>query len=67
MLKIYEENATTFLNNGIATLHPHKALIYKEDNGDYYIEIESPVEDFSWVSLRGPLSCPAKKGGKNAA
>lgn len=49
MLKIYEENATTFLNNGIATLHPHKSLVYKEDNGDYYIEIESPVEDHQYL------------------
>lgn len=49
MLKIYEESATTFSNNGIATLHPYKALVYKEDNGDYYIEIESPVEDYQYL------------------
>ena len=27
----------------------------------------SPARASGWVSLRGPLSCPAKKGGKNAA
>ena len=49
MLKIYEESAKTFSNNGIATLHPYKALVYKEDNGDYYIEIESPVADYQYL------------------
>jgi len=36
-------------------------------NAGWTAFIESPVKDLGWVSLRGPLSCPAKKLRKNAA
>ncbi len=49
MVKIYDETATTFLNNGIATIQPYKCLVYKEDNGSYYVELESPIKDCDYL------------------
>ena len=39
MIKIYEPTERYFNFNGIKILHPLKAEIYIEDNGDYYIDL----------------------------
>ena len=45
MIKVYEPQETLFNHNGLKILHPIKAEIYIEDNGEYYISIESSLED----------------------
>ena len=48
MIKIYEANEKLFNHNGLKILHPTKADIFIEDNGDYYIEyIDSNDVDFT--------------------
>ena len=49
MLKVYESTETLFNNNGLKILHPLKAEIYIEDNGEYYIEIEAKMEDREYL------------------
>ena len=49
MIKIYEPEEMLFNHNGIKIIHPTKAEIYIEDNGDYYIEIESSLEDLPYL------------------
>lgn len=49
MIKVYKADEKLFNNNGIKILHPLKADIYIEDNGDYYIEIESLIEDIDYL------------------
>ena len=49
MIKVYEPTERYFNHNGIKILHPQKADIYIEDNGDYYIEIESTIEDLDYL------------------
>lgn len=49
MIKVYEATERTFNNNGLKILHPLKAEIYIEDNGEYYIEIESPIADIEYL------------------
>jgi phage minor structural protein len=49
MLKVYDQNEILFDNNGLKILHPTKAEVYIEDNGDYYIEIESSIEDLDYL------------------
>lgn len=49
MIKVYEKNETLFNHNGLKILHPNKAIIFVEDNGDYYIEIESSIEDIDYL------------------
>lgn len=49
MIKVYEANEKLFNHNGLKILHPTKAEIYIEDNGDYYIDIESTIEDIEYL------------------
>lgn len=49
MIKIYEPTEVTFDHNGLKILHPTKAEIYIEDNGDYYIDIESSIDDLEYL------------------
>ena len=49
MIKVYESTERLFNNNGLKILHPTKAEIYVEDNGDYYIDIESTLDDLEYL------------------
>lgn len=49
MIKIYDSKEQLFDHNGLKILHPTKAEIYIEDNGDYYIEIESSISDLEYL------------------
>ena len=49
MLKVYDSTEKTFNHNGLKILHPLKAEIYIEDNGEYYIEIEAPISELEFL------------------
>ena len=49
MIKVYEATEKLFSNNGLKILHPLKAVIYIEDNGDYYLELETGIEDLEYI------------------
>ena len=49
MIKVYNSIEKTFDSNGLKILHPTKAQIYIEDNGEYYIDIEAPIEDLNYL------------------
>ena len=49
MIKSYEATETLFNHNGLKILHPTKAEIYIEDNGEYYINIEAGIEDQEYL------------------
>ena len=44
MVKVFGQTDTDFSSNGDAVLHPFKAKIHKEDNGDFYLELDLPLE-----------------------
>ena len=46
MIKVYEAKEKLFNHNGLKILHPNKAEVFIEDNGDYSITIESSINDF---------------------
>ena len=48
MLKVYDSNEILFNHNGIKILHPLVADITKEDNGDYYVELEDTIENLDY-------------------
>lgn len=45
MIKLFGINDTTFESNGDKILKPTYAVIHKEDNGDYYLDLEIGLED----------------------
>ena len=49
MIKVYEPTERLFNHNGLKILHPLKAEIYIEDNGDYYLELETRIEDLEYI------------------
>ena len=49
MIKVYESTERVFNHNGLKILHPYKAVVYIEDNGDYYLDLESPLEDLEYL------------------
>lgn len=49
MIKVFDKDEILFNNNGLKILHPTKAEIYIEDNGDYYIEIETSIDDLDYL------------------
>ena len=48
MIKCYDSNERLFDHNGIKILHPLRADITKEDNGDYYCEFEDTIENLDF-------------------
>lgn len=43
MIRIFNENDTDFSSNGDIIVSPIKAKIYKEDNGNYYLDLETDL------------------------
>lgn len=41
MIKLFNETDTTFSTNGDVVLDPTYAVVHKEDNGDYYLDLET--------------------------
>ena len=40
MISVYPSTEKKFANNGLKVMHPLKAKVYKEDNGEFYIDIK---------------------------
>lgn len=77
MIKVYDPNERLFNHNGIKILHPLRADITKEDNGNYYCELEDTIANLDYYQsgmiVRVPtpwgvqgfrLANPAVKGSK---
>ena len=48
MIRVYDSSEKLFANNGIKALHPLFAEITKEDNGDYYAELEDTIDNLEY-------------------
>lgn len=48
MISIYPSDERSFKDNGVKILHPLKALIYKEDNGDYRIDVKDTIDNLKY-------------------
>ena len=48
MISVYPENERYFSDNGIKILKPLKALIRKENNGVYFIEIKDTIDNLDY-------------------
>ena len=44
MLRVFGVTDTDFTSNGDVVLQPYKAKVHKEDNGDYYLDVEAGIE-----------------------
>ena len=58
MISVYESNEKLFKHNGLKILHPRKCDIFKEDNGDYYIEFEDTIDNIDYYQANMIIKCP---------
>ena len=48
MIKVYDSTERLFNHNGIKILHPLRADITKENNGDYYVKLQDTIESLDY-------------------
>lgn len=51
MIKIFNSNEKLFLDNGLKNIKPLRAIVFEEDNGDYYLELTAKVEDQEFLQI----------------
>lgn len=50
MVKIFDTTDTDFTSNGDIVIQPLKAKVHKEDNGDYYLDLEVGIEYAQYIT-----------------
>lgn len=50
MILLYEDTATTFETLGLKVLQPVSAIVRKEDNGDYYLDLRDKSVNYSYYN-----------------
>lgn len=50
MISVYPSTEKHFANNGLKVMHPLKAKVYKEDNGEFYIDIKDTIENLEYYA-----------------
>lgn len=50
MIKIFSPSDTLFASNGNCVVQPTKAKIHKEDNADYYLDFEIPIQYDKYIN-----------------
>ena len=49
MLKVFSPTDTIFTSNGDAVIQALRAVVYKTDNGDFYLELEAALEYLEYI------------------
>lgn len=62
MIKVFNAEERVFTNNGEKILKPLKAVILKEDNGDYELELETHIEDKDYIVKDKIIVCDTPWG-----
>lgn len=62
MIKVFNAEERVFTNNGVKILKPLKAVILKEDNGDYELELETRIEDKDYIVKDKIIVCDTPWG-----
>ena len=62
MIKIFSSKDTVFTSNGDKILNPLKAKVHKEDNGDYYLDVEADIKYRNYFKHDGIIVAPTPSG-----
>lgn len=54
MIKVFGQTDKLFSSNGDVVLRPLKAIVHKEDNGDYYLDLETDLKYIDYL-VRGNI------------
>lgn len=50
MIKLFGENDNTFATNGDKIIIPTRAIVHKEDNGSFYLDLECSLDYVDWLT-----------------
>lgn len=62
MIKLFGQTDRTFTSNGDKVITPVKANIYKEDNGDFYLDLETGLEYVNDLTEGRIIIAPTPQG-----
>ncbi len=62
MISVYASNEKSFISNGIKILKPLKALIFKQDNGEYYLDLKDSIDNFEYYQSGNIIRVPTPWG-----
>lgn len=62
MIKCFGQADTSFSSNGDICIQPFKALVHKTDNGDFYLELECPLDYLDYVVSNNIIVAPTPQG-----
>ena len=62
MIKIFGQTDTEFSTNGDIILKPTKCRIHKQDNGEYYADIECSTDYSDYIKNGNIVVCPTPTG-----
>lgn len=62
MIKLFGQTDTTFTSNGDVTILPLRAVVHKEDNGDYYLDLVTSLKYVSDLTEGRILIAPTPQG-----
>ena len=62
MIRLFSSTDKVFTSNGDVVLNPTKAIVHKEDNGDYYLDIEMGLEYVDYIVEGNIIVAPTPTG-----
>ena len=64
MIRIFSPVETTFVNNGEAVIKPTLAVVHKEDNGDFSLELQCGLEYIDYIKAKNIIVVPTPQGSQ---
>lgn len=64
MLKVFGVTDADYSSNGDIVLQPYKAKIHKEDNGDYYLDVEAGIEYADYLTANRIIVADTPQGAQ---
>ena len=65
MIRVFSPNDKIFTSNGDAVIKPFKAKVHKEDNGDYYLDLETSLDYVDYL-IEGNIVVASTPQGEQA-
>ena len=62
MIKLFLESDHIFSSNGDKIIQPKKAIIHKEDNGSFYLDLETDLSYVDYLTSNRIIVCPTPQG-----
>ena len=64
MIRVFAPSDTVFTNNGDAVIVATLAVVHKQDNGDYYLELQCGLEYIDYVKPKNIIVVPTPQGSQ---